>query len=226
MTFLKALATNSSLRMATSPASCAVCSSISLLHHFCSLLLWLLGVKRKPLHHQLVSVIPCKYQFCSSSCVYKFNIDQCLIWSFNVKNEICSWCMYAKNISQCLVNILELKKHEPWGPFGCNTWHDNGVNTWPEICVNTLQNYYVTSIECTTVLRFIEQVINVIKNTIIINQHLTIHQASRDTYVLANKYQFIFIHLLAIIFEVWWGWLIIIVLQNFFNHTTHLFNEA
>jgi len=64
------------------------------------------------------------------------------------------------------------------------------------------KNYYVTSIECTTVLRFIEQVINVIKNTIIINQHLTIHQASRDTYVLANKYQFIFIHLLAIIFEV------------------------
>ena len=50
-------------------------------------------------------------------------------------------------------------------------------------------------IEGTTVLRFIEQVIDEIKNTIIINQHLTIHQASRDTCVLANKYQFIFIHL-------------------------------
>ena len=61
------------------------------------------------------------------------------------------------------------------------------------------KNYFVKTmmIEGTTVLSFIEQVIDEIKNTIIINQHLTIDQASRDTCVLANKYQFIFIHLLA-----------------------------
>ena len=45
----------------------------------------------------------------------------------------------------------------------------------------------------------IEQVIKAIKTQLSSITPLTIHHASRDTLLLANKYQFVYIHLLAII---------------------------
>ena len=79
---------------------------------------------------------------------------------------------------------------------------------------------------------------------------LTIHHASRDTFLLTNKYQFIStagnypvlnwiivmdlyrltcweVSVLALwsLMELWGGWWMIIVFWNSFNHTTHLFNE-
>ena len=45
----------------------------------------------------------------------------------------------------------------------------------------------------------IEQVIKEIKTQLSSINPLTIHHSSRDTFLLANKYQFLCIHLLAII---------------------------
>ena len=77
---------------------------------------------------------------------------------------------------------------------------------------------------------------------------LTIHHASRDTFLLANKYHpsagnytvlnwiiamtkyrltYWEVSVLALwsLMELWGGWWMIIVFWNFFNHTTNLFNE-